>query len=141
MKFTKIVIACMGALTLFGCNMGSVAGNDTQTASISNNGIANISITANGCKGIAANGGTCTVNVTYSAPAGSHAIGSTLAFGGLNGYNNNVSQQCTAQFSTNSLQCTITITSIGSTSSQQTALIYPNTYNNTSVSFTVGGGV
>lgn len=135
----KKSILTLSTMALAGCNLGAVS-NDTQTNSLSNS-VANISLVATGCQTISANG-TCTVNLTYSAPAGSAVVKNvtSVSLTGLNNYNNTAGNCST--FTTTSQTCTFTITNTGdSTTTKQTALVSPNGYQNTSVSFYVGGGM
>jgi hypothetical protein len=146
MKFKSIFIGISAILLLAACNSGGgTTTNDVQTSTV-NNGTANISITATGCMGISSNGGQCTVSINYSAPSNSPVITNTtyLNLSGLNGYANNMPEVCSTNygfFSTTNKNCVITITSQGSTSSAQQALIFPAGYQATQTSFTVGGGI
>ncbi len=146
MKKSLIFLLSSSILALSACNSGGgTTSTDIQNASVSNS-TANITIQAVGCRTISANGGQCTVSINYSAPTGSGALNNNtyLNLTGLNNYTNNMVQQCSnglGYFTTSNKNCVVTITSTSSTSNQQTAQIFPNGFQNTLTSFSVGGGM
>lgn len=146
MKSKSIFVALSALMVLAGCNSGgSTTSTDVQNSNVSNS-TANISISAVGCRVITSNGGQCTVTINYSAPNGSAVLNNNtyLSLTGLNNYNNNITSQCSSNsgyFTTSNKTCVVTITSISSTSSSQLAQVYPNGFQNTLTTFTVGGGM
>lgn len=139
MKFTKICLVCMGALALFGCNMGN-------TTTDNSNGVVITIANSNACKTISPNGGQCTLNITYYASnSTSTSIGQFLQLSLPNLYTSNITSQCSSgagAISTTSKSCTITITSQtgAQTSQPQTGQIYPANMSSNFTSFIVGGG-
>lgn len=148
MKFKTLLIGIGATLLLVACNGGggTSSGTDVQNANVSYSGIVTMSTTATGCKSISANGGTCTLAVTYSAPAGSNSIGQYLQLTLPSNYISNIVNQCSSgagTISTTAKSCTITITSQSgaNTGSAQNASIYPANASSSNITFIVGGGV
>lgn len=147
MKYKSLLVGIGATLLLVACNGGGgIAGNDVQTATVNYSGIINMNTTATGCKSISANGGTCTLAVTYSAPSGSNSIGQYLQLTLPSNYISNIVSQCSSgagTISTTAKSCTITITSQSgaNTGSAQNATIYPANASSSSITFVVGGGV
>lgn len=146
MKCKSLLVGIGATLLLVACNGGGAAtGSDVQNGSINNN-VVNISTVATGCLSISANGGTCTLAVTYSAPANSNSIGQFLQLTLPANYTSNITSQCSSgaeYISTTAKNCTITITSQSgaSTGNAQNANIYPANNSSSFVPFTIGGGV
>jgi hypothetical protein len=148
MKFKSLLVGISAILLLAACNSGGggTTGSDVQSATVNYSNIVNMSTTATGCKSISANGGTCTLAVTYSAPSGSNSIGQFLQLTLPTNYSSNIVNQCSSgagAISTTAKSCTITITSQSgaNTGSAQSASIYPANAASSSITFIVGGGV
>lgn len=148
MKCKSLLVGIGATLLLVACNGGggTTNGSDVQTANVSYSGVVNMTTTATGCKSISANGGTCTLAVTYSAPSGSNSIGQFLQLTLPSNYISNIVSQCSSGaggISTTAKNCTITITSQSgaNTGSAQNATIYPANASSSSITFVVGGGV
>lgn len=147
MKFKSLFVGISAILLLAACNSGGgTTGSDVQSATVNYSGIVNMNTTATGCKSISANGGTCTLAVTYSAPSGSNSIGQYLQLNLPANYISNIVNQCSSgagTISTTAKSCTITITSQSgaNTGSAQSASIAPANALSSSITFIIGGGV
>jgi hypothetical protein len=150
-KFISITALCLVLNACVGTNSSS---NDVQNLSANGNlsgAPMTITGTATGCRAIAANNGSCTINLAFSAPSG-NLITTPTQLVMLNlpasNYTTNFSQNCTGTnyvFSTTTTNCSFTINSTGSTNTSQQISITPSLppYTGNSaytVVFTLGGG-
>ena len=132
MKFTKISLVCLGALALFGCNLGNnnTTATDSQNISAISSGTPSFNIVglATNCR---TTPGSCSVSLQYTGSGGT--IGYQI------GSNQYVPSPNCPTITSSPQSCTFTINGSAYTSANQVTILV-NTNPTTGI-FKIGGGI